>query len=302
MAETKNNALDAILKQYEENSKPKNNGGNSFDLKNYFSTFLEKGVNKASKRIRILPSQNEGETPFSELYIHAKEVDGKKRKFTCLKEMYDKDCPFCEAREELYSSGKDEDKEIAKKYYPRRTYVCRVIDRDKEDEGVKFWRFNHDFRNQGTFDKIIDIVASKGDVTDPETGRDLMVHIKRDQNGNCVISSITDMDPSPIHEDEEKAKEWVESEKTWEDVYSVKGYDYLEIIVKGGIPVFDKENKCFVDKLSLEEENSESENDLDKELKEEEVGNEVDATDTKDLDGDSSDSSDSGDDDDDLPF
>lgn len=291
MAETKNSALDKILKQYEENSKPKKGGSNTFDIKNYFSTYLPEGTNKATKTIRILPSNRNGETPFSELFIHAKEVDGKNRKFACLKEMYDKACPFCEAREELYASGEDSDKEIAKKYYPRRTYVCRIIDREKEDEGIKFWRFNHDFRNQGTFDKIIDIVASKGDVTLPETGRDLNINIKRDQNGNCVISSITYEDESPIHEDSEKATEWVNDEKSWEDVYSVKPYDYLEIIVKGGIPIWDKENECFIDKVSQEEEEThDNQNDLDKEMEEETIGNEVDATDLDE------------DDEDDLPF
>lgn len=292
MAETKNSTLDAILKQYEENSKPKTKGTTKeFDLKNYFSIYLDKGVKSAKKTIRILPPAKDGETPFAELYVHPKEVDGTNRKFACLKEMYDKDCPFCEAREELYASGEDSDKEIAKKYYPRRTYVCRVIDRDKEDEGVKFWRFNHDFRNQGTFDKIIDIVSTKGDVTNPETGRDLIIHIKRDQNNNCVISSITDEDPSPIHEDADKVAEWIGDERTWEDVYSVKPYDYLEIIVKGGIPVWDKENECFVDKVLIEEE-TETTNDLEEELDEAEtnIGDEVDVTDVPE------------DEEDDLPF
>lgn len=294
MAE-KNSALDAILKQYEENSKPKNSGGKKeFDLKNYFSTFLPEGVKSGKKTIRILPAAKEGDTPFAELFIHSKEVDGKTRKYACLKEMYDKPCPFCEAREELYASGEDSDKEIAKKFYARRTYVCRVVERDNEDEGVKFWRFNHDFRNQGTFDKIIDIVASKGDVTDLQTGRDLTINIKRDQNGNCVISSITYEDPSPLHEDSAKADEWVKDERTWGDVYSVKPYEYLEIIVKGGIPVWDKTKECFVDKALLDEEAEDTTSDLENELEHDEpVGDdatEIDATNVDD------------DDEDDLPF
>ena len=297
MADKKNSTLDAILKQYEDNSKPKKMAGSKeFDLKNYFSTYLPDGVKSAKKRIRILPPAKDGDTPFTELYIHSKEVDGKNRKFACLKEMYDKACPFCEAREELYASGEASDKEIAKKYYARRTYVCRIIDRDHEDEGVKFWRFNHDFRNQGTFDKIIAIVSEKGDVTNPENGRDIVIHVGRDQNKNCIIKSITDSDPAPIHEDAELAESWVKNEKLWEDVYSVKGYDYLEIIVKGGIPVWSKEKEGFIDKASLEEETEETVNDLEEELKKEEiVGNEVDATDVsgKVLDDD---------DDEDLPF
>lgn len=288
-----NSTLEAILKQYEENSKPKNNSSKTYDLSNYFSIFMEKGVKSAKKKVRILPPAKEGETPFTELYIHSKEVDGKTRKFACLKEMFNKDCPFCEAREELYSSGEESDKEIAKKYFARRTYVCRVIDRDAEDEGVKFWRFNHDFRNQGTFDKIIAIVSEKGDVTNPETGRDLVIHIGRDQNDNCIIKSITDCDTSPLSTDPEQAKAWIEDERNWEDVYSVKPYDYLEIIVKGGIPVWDKENECFVDKASIEDTSDEEINELEEELEE----TEIDATDITPKTKKQND-----DDDDDLPF
>jgi hypothetical protein len=33
-------------------------------------------------------------------------------------------CPFCEAREELLSSGDAQDKEFAKKYYPKKIICC----------------------------------------------------------------------------------------------------------------------------------------------------------------------------------
>lgn len=290
--ENKKDALQKILEQYEKNSKPKETSSKTFDLKNYFSTYLPDGVTSGKKKIRILPARVEGETPFSELFIHAKEIDGKSRKFACLKEMYGKDCPFCEAREALYASGEDTDKELAKKYYPRRTYICRVIDRDHEDEGVKFWRFNHDFRNQGTFDKIMAIISEKGNVTLNETGRDLVVHLGRDQNNNSIIKSITDSDPSPISSDPEKVKEWVEDEKDWSDVYSVKPYEYLEIIVKGGIPVWDKKTESFVDKATLVDEESEttdSSEELENQLK----------NDSSELDVDNYHTSDE---EDDLPF
>lgn len=301
MSKKEQSTVDAILAQYEKNAKAKtSNSNSSYDLKNYFSTYLEKGVTSAKKRVRILPAKNEGETPFTELHIHSKKVDGKNRKFVCLKEMYDKDCPFCEAREELYSSGKESDKEIAKKYYPRKTYVCRVIDREEEDEGVKFWRFNHNFTNQGIFDKIIAIVADKGDVTDKLEGRDLTVHIGRDQNNYSVVQSITDSDKKVIHEDKELVEKWLNDEKTWEDVYSVKPYEYLEIIVKGGTPIFDKETKEFVNKA---DENDDDENDDTNELEEDLKDDSEDPTDTSDLDSETTSENDSDDDDeDDLPF
>ncbi len=55
-------------------------------------------------------------------------------------------------------------------------------------------------------------------------------------------------------EDAEKKALWLSDARTWEDVYSVRTYDYLEIIVKGGVPAWDKDEKKFVDKASLKTE------------------------------------------------
>jgi len=267
-----NSVLDAMLNQYKETSEKGNKDYNStpFDLKNYFSTYIEKTVKTAKKQIRILPPQENSDSPFEILYVHNKEVDGTKRKFACLKEMQNKPCPFCETKDLLYSSGEESDKDLAKKYIARKTYVCRVIERGKEDEGVKFWRINHDFRKQGTFDKIMAIVEEKGDITDEKTGRDITIHIGRDQNNNPVVTSITDKDPSVITTDSILLEKIITDKKTWENVYSVKPYEYLEIIIKGGVPMWDKEKNCFIDKGVEETEEKDSENisaELDAELK-----------------------------------
>jgi hypothetical protein len=56
--------------------------------------------------------------------------------------------------------------------------------------GIKFWRFNHDYRKQGIFDKIYGVLeATKQDITDPEKGRDLLVMIARDQNNRPTVAS-----------------------------------------------------------------------------------------------------------------
>jgi hypothetical protein len=107
--------------------------------------------------------------------------------------------------------------------------------------------------------------AIKKDVTHPETGRDLVLTINRNQNGIPVVSAVASLDPSPLSEDKEQAAAWLADARTWEDVYSVRSYDYLAIIVKGGTPVWDKENKCFVDKATLADSSDEATN-LESEL------------------------------------
>ncbi len=46
-------------------------------------------------------------------------------------------------------------------------------------DGVKFWRFKHNYKNEGVLDKIIPIWRAKGDITDPEKGRDLIIELAK---------------------------------------------------------------------------------------------------------------------------
>lgn len=260
-----NNALLAMLGQYENNS---NNYGkkteNKFNEKNYFGTFLKDKQKTATKVVRIIPTRD-GTTPFVEVWGHKVQVDGEWKTFTCLKHQKGEDCPFCEAREALRASGTEADKELAKKYSARKMYIVKVIDRDNEEDGVKFWRFNDDFRKTGILDKIYGVIKTiNKDITDVNTGRDLSIMIARDQNDNPVVQTITQLDASPLSENAELAKSWIDDTRTWEDVYSIKSYDYLEIIVKGGVPVYSKEEKRYVDKNSLvaKPENAQADNEI----------------------------------------
>lgn len=253
MSEKELNPLEAMLAQYELNNKPKYvaKAESTYNPNNYFNTALDKGVDMLNKEIRILPPSNSS-TPFEEVYIHTFTLDGKSQKTPCLKHLNNEPCPFCEAREALLATGKDSDKELAKKYNARKTYIVKVIDRDHEDHGVKFWRFNEDYTKKGVYDKIYGIITSlksNKDVSNGDSGRDLSLTINRDQKGFAVVTSITPLDSTSLSENAEQKSEWLSDKRTWRDVYGVKKYDYLEIIVKGGTPVWDKEEKKYVDKL-----------------------------------------------------
>lgn len=259
-------SLDAILKQYKKNASNASSKKmtNEERLKQYFTTYLPDSLQSKTKRVRILPV-GENQTPFIEVKGHKSQVNGQWRTFICPKHEKDEDCPFCEAREALLSTGESGDKELAKKYYPRLMYVVKVIDRDHEDEGVKFWRFNHDFRKTGIYDKIMGVVqaiqgSAAPDFTDVENGRDLIISINRDQNKRPTVSSIVQGDPSPLHTNKDLVEEWLADDRTWEDVYSVKPYSYLEIIVKGGEPTWKRNESGdggeWVDKNALSDESN----------------------------------------------
>ena len=255
MSEQKN-PLDVILSQYEKNNAPKyeKTEAKTYDLKNYFNTYIPEGVKSGSKTIRILPA-GEGKTPFVEMHGHKVLVEGEWKTFPCLKHEKKEACPFCEAYDALRATGKESDKELSKKFNARLMYVVKVIDRDNEQDGVKFWRFNHDFRKEGVYDKILSAwTALKKDITDKDTGRDLVISINRNMNGAPIVSGIQALDPSPLSEDATKSAEWLADERTWEDVYSVRSYDYLELIVKGETPVWSKDENKWVSKDAVKAE------------------------------------------------
>ena len=147
MSNEKKTTLEAMLAQY-ESATTETKAKTTFDLKNYFTTYLPDGINTAIKRVRILPVSDG--TPFIAVHVHSIQVEGKNRKFTCLAHESDLPCPFCEAREELLSTGEESDKELAKNYRPRLMYIVKVIDRENEADGPKFWRFPSNFKKACT--------------------------------------------------------------------------------------------------------------------------------------------------------
>ena len=142
------------------------------------------------------------------------------------------------------------DKELAKQYNSRKFYIVKVIDRDAEEDGVKFWRFKHNYKNDGILDKIIPIWRQKGDITDPQKGRDLIIEmVKQKTNAGkdyTAIQTIMHDDPSPLHSDNKVKEEWLTDELTWNDVYTKKPVEYLEAISRGETPRWDANTNKYV--------------------------------------------------------
>ena len=248
------NALDAVLAQYEKNSQPsggsqKSNISQEDRMKKYFSAILQKNEKSAQKRIRILPTKD-GSSPFVEVWYHEIQVNGQWVK------LYDPDkndnerSPLTEVYNELISTGKKEDKELASQYRSRLFYIVKVIDRDNEQDGVKFWRFKHNYKQEGVLDKILPIWKAKGDVTDAEKGRDLIIELIKAKTPQgkeyTVVQTIMYDDPAPLHEDKEIMDGWVKDELTWSDVYSKKPVEYLEAVAVGETPIWSSELKKYV--------------------------------------------------------
>ena len=247
------NVLDAVLAQYEQSTQSSTNSNSKMSsedrMKKYFAAILKDTEKQGQRKLRILPT-TDGSSPFKEVWFHEVFVDGKWQKFYDPAKNDNERSPLNEVYEELMSTGKEADKELAKQYKARKFYIVKVIDRDNEQDGVKFWRFKHNYKQEGILDKIIPIWKAKGDVTDPDKGRDLILELTKAKTPKgatyTVIQTVMYDDPSPISEDENQMAEWVADELTWEDVYSKKPVEYLEAIARGETPRWDSEKGGYV--------------------------------------------------------
>ena len=251
--------FDAVLAQYEKNKNATSGNSNKMSsedrMKRYFTTVLPKGSKGEERRIRILPTKDGG-SPFVEVYFHEVQVDGKWVK------LYDpkqegKRSPLNEVHDSLMQTGVESDRELARNYRSRKFYIVKVIDRDHENDGVKFWRFKHNHKGDGVIDKIFPIFRNKGDVTSPENGRDLILSLTLTKAGTgkeyTVINSVLNDDSSVLHSDSDVAKAWLDDETVWSDVYSKKGEDYLEMVAKGETPRWDTNSNKWVSNSTAEE-------------------------------------------------
>jgi len=247
------NSLDAVLAQYEQAKQGGSSSTSKFTqeerMKKYFAAILKDNEKQGQRRLRILPTPD-GSSPFKEVWYHEIQVDGKFQKFYDPGKNDNERSPLNEVYEELRSTGKDSDKELAKQYLSRKFYIVKVIDRDNESDGVKFWRFKHNYKNEGILDKIIPIWRAKGDITDPDNGRDTILELTKAKTPKgatyTVIQTVMYDDPTPVHENKELANTWIKDELTWEDVYSKKTEEYLEAIARGETPRWDSDKGGFV--------------------------------------------------------
>jgi len=156
----------------------------------------------------------------------------------------------------------------ANNWEAKRFYIVRGIDRSRENNGVKFWRFKHSFKNQGTIDKLYPVLEDYIDINgvsfaDVNNGTDLYITMadtvatfsKEKGKTYKSISAITARGKSPLHNDSIVARQWLEDDITWRDVFKPKvapnttALEFLEMIVNGTSPYWedtDQKNKHWV--------------------------------------------------------
>ena len=249
----------------------------TFDPKNYLNTKLENGEDSKTLTIRILPPNKDGGFPFQKVYVHQVKVNKEVsptgwKTLPCPKQNgFDDHCPFCEVSHQAYASKskdgitlseKEKYDDIAKSNKAKLMYIVRCIERGHENDGVKFWMMSA--AKEGPYEKIMKLWTSrynngikKGEninIFDLNKGKDLEITITKSDNDKSVYSVVDDPDYSPLTTDFELGNKWINDDKKWFDVYRVKPYDYMSIILEGDVPYFNKDKNCYVGKYAEEEE------------------------------------------------
>jgi hypothetical protein len=216
------------------------------------------------------------------------------KSYICLKNTegldpkYGRECPFCQASFAANDLRKECEQELVKmqregkegteeyllkeaekqKYFKvmmanisRKTYISRVIDRDHEEDGVKFWKYNDNTKKEGVRDQMETLYFQRKkegekrnmivNIFDNEKGRDLSVTYckAKDENTPPPQPKVVDIGfDCPISEDKEQQEKWLNDPKEWWDVFPAKPYEYLKCILEGKEPWFDKENNVWVPK------------------------------------------------------
>ena len=272
-----NISIEDVLNQKEQETvkfKPKT----VFNEKNYLQARLANGEKTKEMTIRLLPFNQQETIPFHKVHMHtvrvSKEVSPSGWKtFPCpVKNKLGDSCPFCEmaeaAKEKKKTATLEQEKkkwnEIEFTYSSKDMWIVRCIERGHEEDGVKFWLFPHSKKQQGVYDKINNIAATRykkgltqgkiNNIYDLNEGKDLVLTISKDSMDKTQINIADDDSYTPLTSDFEKGLSWINDEKKWEEVYTVKTYDYMSVIVEGGTPVFSKEKNTYVNKEEAKKE------------------------------------------------
>ena len=250
-----------------------------FDEKNYLDTRIEgKGPQEKTITIRLLPFTPEGGSPFKKIRMHTVKVPKEVSKsgyksYVCLKhnhgminESFGEACPFCELVEKAREEQRNASTDVLKKKYGDVAYfnrvqdvwIVRLIERGKESEGVKFWKFSDSSKGDGIYDKLMNLFRQRlnesrkangkdYNIFSLYDGRDLTLTIRKNEQDKYSYNFVDSVFSSAIG-NETQIVEWVTDKKKWSDVYAVKTYDYLSVIRDDEVPFFDKAEKKWIAK------------------------------------------------------
>ena len=187
-------------------------------------------------------------------------------------EKFGNKCPFCELNREAYKNFTEETDTMLKERWkkisfdnmPKEACIVRCIERGAEEDGPKFWKFNTRKDKTDPKGQIMELYKTRleesreeGDVEenilDVRTGKDLKITISMAAENRASIKVVDYGKNKPLSNDENQIMAWINDDKKWSDVFAIKPYDYLKIVLDGDIPFYDKKMNKWVTKVDYNE-------------------------------------------------
>lgn len=141
--------------------------------------------------------------------------------------------PINDLLRKLYSTGKPEDRLLAKKLQPKMRAYMPVIVRGQEDKGVQVWSFG-----KMVYQRLLGFFTDEevGDILDPMEGFDLKVTLAmspKKVDGRSFLDTTIDASrrPCKLSDDAEQAKKWLDSVPNIDDMYRQKTEKEIEQIL-----------------------------------------------------------------------
>lgn len=172
--------------------------------------------------VRLLPWKNNDGQPFKERWFYYNIGQGS----ILAPNQFGKNDPIQELINKLHASGKKDDKELAKKLYPKMRAFAPVIVRGQEEKGVMLWSMS-----KGVYARLLEFFLDSdiGDITDPNEGFDLKVKIIK-QPGKMYADTVVDpaRKQSKLAESEDKTTSLLNSVPDIDELYKLKSYEDIK--------------------------------------------------------------------------
>lgn len=183
---------------------------------------------KGKQRVRILPYKYDLSNPFVQLYFHWNVA----RQTILSPASFGRPDPINEFANKLKQSGDKDDWMQGRNLEAKSRIFTPIIVRNKDNSvdmetGVKFWGFG-----KTIYEDLLKIILDPdyGDITDPQTGRDIEVtYTPKEESDTSYAKTEILVKPKeiPVTDDEDEYAELIESQIEITDVYPEKSYEEI---------------------------------------------------------------------------
>ena len=196
--------------------------------------------------IRIVPTPD-GD-PFKDYWFHYNV--GNHSGFLSPKKNFGEDDALDAFVRKLYKEGTEESIKMAKSLSARQRFFAPVVVRGEEEKGVRIWGFG-----KMAYEKLLNLVLNPeyGDITDSETGTDLVIRYGKPAGASFPQTEITPRRrPSPLCEDEAQCAEWLDTIPDLDSLFERKAPEEVETILDEYLSGNVDDNSSGVEKYNVE--------------------------------------------------